>query len=67
MIGIALLGIALALLCLQLVDLYMQLAEAKGEKARGESPKKRRDMVWYGLEATDLKRKPAKKKAAPTA
>lgn len=77
MIGIGILGLAIALLCGQLADMYMQLIETrrileeigkKKEHGKIRIPiicKDRAD--WEGiLEYTELKGK-AKKKTVPTA
>lgn len=77
MIGIVILGIAIALLCGQLADMYMQLVQSR-EILAAVKPKKKQAKVrvpitckdkvdWEKvLEATELRGRSAKKKTAST-
>jgi len=77
MIGIVILGMAVALLCGQLADMYMQLVQSR-EILAAVKPKKKRTKVqvpitcsdkvdWEKvLEATELRGRSAKKKTAST-
>lgn len=72
MIGIAILGLAIALLCGQLADMYLQLVHAR-EILTAVKPKKKRSKVripitcrdktgWGDIfEHTELRAKPKKK------
>ena len=77
MIGIVILGMAIALLCGQLADMYMQLVQSREILAAVKREKKQakvrvpitcKDKVdWEKvLEATELRGRSAKKKTAST-
>lgn len=78
MIGIGILGLAIALLCGQLADMYMQLIETEKILKEIRKKKKKRGKIrvpitckdradWDGiLEYTELKGKSVKRKTAST-